>query len=161
MLFRSVQVQKIDGYSLPFDSNYFDIVFTSTVLQHNTDEVQLKELIKNICRVSGSEVIIFERIEKDITGHETNLGRPIGYYSQLFKENGFSLIGSRFLPIQASYFLCGTIRKLFNRGDRVEGEPVTRFSYLLESCILPVTSFIDKLIPSKRDLGMLRFTRTS
>jgi len=158
---KKVQVQKIDGYSLPFDNNYFDIVFTSTVLQHNTDEVQLKELIKNICRVSSSDAIIFERIEKNITGHETNLGRPIAYYSQLFKENGFTLLESRFLPIQASYLLCGTIRKLFNRRNRAEGEPISRFSYLLESCILPVTSFIDNLVPSKRDLGMLRFKRTS
>ena len=53
---KKVQVQKIDGHTLPFDNNYFDIVFTSTVLQHNIEEIQLKELIKSICRVSNSEV---------------------------------------------------------------------------------------------------------
>ena len=37
---KSVHIQKIDGSSLPFESSYFDLVFTSTVLQHNTDEVQ-------------------------------------------------------------------------------------------------------------------------
>src|SRR5262249_37066656 len=77
---KKVHIQKIDGSSLPFGNNYFDFVFTSTVLQHNTDEGQLEKLIKSICRVSASEVVIFERIEKKTSGHETNLGRPLEYY---------------------------------------------------------------------------------
>src|SRR6478736_262006 len=32
-----VEVTKIDGIHLPFDDDSFDIIFTSTVLQHNTD----------------------------------------------------------------------------------------------------------------------------
>jgi ubiquinone/menaquinone biosynthesis C-methylase UbiE len=156
---KNIQVKKIDGHTLPFDNNYFDIVFTSTVLQHNTDEIQLKELIKSICRVSNSEVIIFERIEKKITGHESNLGRPVEYYSKLFKENGFTLTETHFLSIQASYFFCGTIRKIFNRKDRKEGEPISRISYILQSAVLPVTRVIDKLVSTKRDLCMLRFRK--
>jgi ubiquinone/menaquinone biosynthesis C-methylase UbiE len=85
---KRVEIQKIDGSSLPFVNDYFHLVFTSTVLQHNTDEVQLKKLIKSICRVSASEVVIFERIEKKISGHETNLGRPVEYYNGLFNEMG-------------------------------------------------------------------------
>jgi ubiquinone/menaquinone biosynthesis C-methylase UbiE len=156
---KNVRVHKIDGCSLPFDDNYFDLVFTSTVLQHNTDEVQLKELIENICRVSKSEVIIFERIEKKISGHETNLGRPVEYYKMLFGEYGFDLVKTEFLPIQASYLACGIIRKLFNKKDRREGEPISRLSGVLQAGVLPATSIIDKLIPSKRDLAMLVFKK--
>ena len=156
---KNIQVHKTDGFSLPFDDNYFDLVFTSTVLQHNTNEAQLKELIRNICRVSKSEVKIIERIEKKISGHETNLGRPVEYYKTLFKENDFILVQSKFLPIQASYFFCGIIRKVFNRKGRTEGEPIRRTSRNLQTAILPFTRVIDKMIPSNRDVAMLSFKR--
>ncbi len=155
----NIRVVKIDGVSLPFDNNYFDLVFTSTVLQHNVDETTLRQLINSICRTSNSDVVIFERIEKKIMGHESNLGRPVQYYSELFKENGFILISTRFLPIQASYYVCGIIRKLFNRKNRNEGEPVSKISRILELFFLPVTKIIDKTIPSNRDLGMLYFKK--
>jgi len=156
----NIRVLKTDGVSLPFDDNYFDLVFTSTVLQHNTDEKILKFLINSICRTSNAEVIIFERIEKKIKGHESNLGRPVKYYSELFKENGFVLTSTRFLPIQASYYLCGLFRKLFNRKSRKEGEPVSKITRILELTFLPVTRIIDKFIPSNRDLCMLYFKKT-
>jgi ubiquinone/menaquinone biosynthesis C-methylase UbiE len=155
----SIRIVKIDGVSLPFENNYFDLVFTSTVLQHNVDEITLRQLISSICRTSNSDVVIFERIEKKIKGNESNLGRPVQYYSDLFKENGFILISTRFLPIQASYYICGIIRKLFNRKSRNEGEPISKFSRILELIFLPVTKIIDKIIPSNRDLGMLYFKR--
>jgi len=37
-----VEIIKINGTELPFKDKEFDIVFTATVLQHNTDEVMLK-----------------------------------------------------------------------------------------------------------------------
>lgn len=158
---KNIEVHKIDGFSLPFGDNSFDLVFTSTVLQHITDEVQLKRLIKNICRVSRSEVIVCERIEKKISGHETNVGRPVDYYRALFKENDFGLVSAQYLPIQASYLLCGIIRKVFNKRDRKEGEPTSKISEGLQRIVLPVTKLIDRLIPSKRDLGILSFKKKS
>lgn len=157
---KNIAVVKINGIDLPFDNNKFDIVFTSTVLQHNTDEIQLKELIQNICRVSANEVIIFERIEKKIKGHETNLGRPVEYYSLLFKPHGFILTETKFLKIQASYYVCGAIRKLFNKREKKEGEPISKISYIMEKIALPFTKLIDKILPSNRDLGMLHFKKT-
>jgi len=156
---RDITVLKINGIDLPFDDKSFDVSFTSTVLQHNTNEVQLKLLIKSICRVSKKEIIIFERIEKKIKGHQSNLGRPLEYYSSLFRENGFALISTRFLNIQASYYVCGTIRKMFGRKERKEGESISKISQFLETIILPVTKLFDKIIPSKRDLAMLHFKR--
>jgi len=156
---KNIQIVKINGTELPFDSASFDLVFTSTVLQHNTDEQVLKKLVAEICRVSKNEVILFERIEQKITGHESNLGRPISYYSDLLKKNSFKLVETVFLPIQASYFICGIIRKVFNPKDHFEGQPLTKLSTVLENICLPVTSMLDTVIPSKRDVAMLKFQR--
>jgi ubiquinone/menaquinone biosynthesis C-methylase UbiE len=156
---KDIDILKINGTVLPFPDNVFDIVFTSTVLQHNTDEEELLQLIKEICRVAKEEVLLVERIESKIKGHETNLGRPIEYYETLLRENGFELTGSQSLPIQASYFVCGVIRKLFNRGDRKEGEPLSRLSIALENITLTVTPVLDKVVPGKRDVMLLKFKR--
>jgi ubiquinone/menaquinone biosynthesis C-methylase UbiE len=156
---QNVQVFKINGTILPFEDGHFDIVFTSTVLQHNTDEAQLRKLVKEICRVADSEVILFERIEKKITGHDTNIGRPVKYYEALLKESNFSLSQTKFLSIQASYFTCGIIRKIFNRKTRKEGEPLSKTSLVLEKLFLPVTELFDQILPSKRDLAMLYFRK--
>ena len=155
----TISIHKTDGFTLDFTDNYFDITFTSTVLQHVTDENQLQQLIKSICRVSSSEVVIFERIENKITGHESNLGRPVSYYADIFKNNGFTLHTTRFLPVRASYIICGAIRKLFNPKSRKEGEPISKISRILQTIALPATKVLDKLIPAKSDLCMLYFKK--
>jgi hypothetical protein len=104
-------------------------------------------------------LIIFERIENKIKGHESNTGRPVEFYSSWFKENGFILTETKFLKIQASYYVCGAIRKLFNKKTRKEGEPISKTSYLLQAFALRITKFLDKIITSKRDLGMLHFKK--
>lgn len=154
---KNIKVKKTDGRTLPFKSKGFDLIFTATVLQHNTSESSLIDLISEICRVSASEVYIFERIENKIIGHESNIGRPVEYYSSLFLKYGFQLKEVRFLNIQLSYIVCGAIRKIFNSRKRKEGEPLSKLSIFLENVLLPVTSVFDKLMPSKRDLGMLYF----
>lgn len=156
---KNIDIRKTNGVDLPFADLTFDLVYTSTVLQHNTDETRLIQLISNICKVSRAEVIIFERIEKTIKGHESNLGRPVSYYSSLFARNGFQLAEVRYLPIQASYLVCGFIRKFFNPKSRKEGEPLNKFSILLEKVLLPVTKLLDRIVPSKRDVAMLRFIK--
>ncbi|MEO8403770.1 MAG: class I SAM-dependent methyltransferase, partial [Chitinophagaceae bacterium] len=157
---KNVAIIKTDGISLPFDNNHFDIVFTSTVLQHNTNEEQLALLIKDICRVANDDLIIFERIEKKISGHASNLGRPVDYYASLFSKNGFSLVDTAFLKTTASYYVCGAIRKLFNPKKKAEGEPVSKAVNILENIVLPVTKLLDKSMPGNMDLGMLRFRKT-
>jgi SAM-dependent methyltransferase len=156
---KNIDVIKINGKDLPFPDRTFDVVFTSTVLQHNTNENLLHELIKEICRVSKVEVLLFERIENKIKGHETNLGRPISYYEKMLNADGFKLTGKSSLPIQASYFVCGAIRKVFNRRDRNEGEPLSRISVILQKFTLLITSMVDKIIPSKRDVMLLKFNK--
>ncbi|HEX8315631.1 MAG TPA: methyltransferase domain-containing protein [Flavisolibacter sp.] len=156
---KKIDIIKINGKDLPFNDQTFDIVFTSTVLQHNTDESLLQPLIKDICRVAKEEVLLFERIESKITGHETNLGRPVRYYEQHLNAYHFTLVSKQALPIQASYFVCGAIRKIFNKSTRREGERLSKLSIALERLTLPLTDVLDKLIPSNRDLMLLKFKR--
>ena len=138
----NIHVEKIDGHTLPFQSNYFDISFTSTVLQHNTDERMLKSIINEICRVSRSDIYIFERIEKKIKGNGLNLGRPVSYYKELFNQNSFKLIKTESLYIQISYLLCGVIRKLFNSQKRKEGEPISKFAFYMQRITFLLPAFL-------------------
>lgn len=119
-----VEVVKIDGTTLPFADRHFDIAFTATVLQHNTDEAMLKRIVSEVCRVSGHKVYLFERIEDSIAGDDLCLGRPVGYYEKMMNENGFRLTGTSFINIRASYYVCGAIRKSLNPRTRNEGEPL-------------------------------------
>ncbi|MGZ5221305.1 MAG: class I SAM-dependent methyltransferase [Chitinophagaceae bacterium] len=156
---KNIDIIKTNGKELPFSDKAFDTVFTSTVLQHNTDEEQLKQLLKEICRVANDEVLLFERVESRIKGHASNVGRPVAYYENILKSNHFELVSSQSLPIQASYYVCGAIRKVLNPGSRKEGEPLNRLSVILEKITLPITSILDKLIPSNRDVMLLKFKR--
>lgn len=153
----AVQVLKIDGKKLPFENNSFDIVFTATVLQHNTDEGMLKEILSEMCRVSSDRIYLFERIETSIKGNELCLGRPVSYYAELMKEHGFLLVSTKFINIRISYYFCGAIRKLFNRRGRKEGEPLSKLSIALQTLLIPITSLFDKIFHSEKDVARLEF----
>jgi ubiquinone/menaquinone biosynthesis C-methylase UbiE len=156
----NINLKKTDGVSLDFPTNYFDIAFTSTVLQHNTDESNLQQLVAEICRITKEDIYIFERTEKKIKGHESNIGRPVNYYRKMFEQNRFELHEVKYQNIQASYFLSGVVRKLFNPSTRKEGQKISKISFFLETILLPVTKIIDPVIPMKRDLTMLHFRKT-
>ena len=158
---KAIDIVKVNGTDLPFENDYVDLTYTSTVLQHNTNEEELKKLIAEICRVSRTEVILFERIEKTVQGHSSNLGRPVSYYQALLAPHGFQLEEVKFLPLQVSYYVSGAIRKLFNPGSRKEGEALTKTALAIQNLTLPFTRVLDKIIPCKRDVGMLRFKARS
>ncbi len=153
----NIEIFKTDGIELPFADNEFDIVFTATVLQHNTDETMLKRVIEELCRVAKEKVFLFERIENKVLGSNLCLGRPVTYYEKLMKEQGFSLVSTDFLKIRASYYISGFIRKVFNRRQRKEGEPLNLFSTFLQKITLPFSNKIDKLIKSNKDVAKLEF----
>lgn len=156
---KEIDIYKINGKDLPFADHSFDVVFTSTVLQHNTDEDLLHRLIKEICRVAKHQVLLFERIESKITGHESNVGRPVRYYQNILSAGNFRLVEKHALPVCASYFVCGAIRKIFNRKSRVEGAPLSPVSMALQKLALPLTSIIDKTITANKDVMLLKFDR--
>ena len=154
-----IQLVKVDGETLPFEDNAFDIVFTATVLQHNTDEKMLKQVVSELSRVSKSMVYLFERIDPVITGDELCYGRPISYYEELLEKAGFELDSVKYINIKASYYVCGALRKGLNPKSRKEGEPLSKISYFLQKATLPVTKILDKIFTSKTDLARVAFRK--
>jgi len=154
-----ISFTKTNGTQLPFDDESFDIVFSATVLQHNTDPDMMKALLKEMCRVSTDKVIIFERIEKRLKGDDLCMGRPIEYYAKVPLANGFNLDDSKFINIQASYLVSGAARKLLNPPSREEGQKLSALAKIVQSISLPITSVLDKVFPAKRDLARLTFVR--
>ena len=155
----TVNLVKTNGTVLPFEDQSFDYVFTATVLQHNTDEAMLKQLMAEICRVAKEKIFLFERIENEIIGDELCYGRPVSYYAAICKPYGFELTSTQFINIRTSYYVSGAIRKGLNPKTRVEGEPLNGVSNFLQNITLPVTSLLDKIFTSRKDVGRLEFTR--
>lgn len=155
----TVQLIKTEGTTLPVEDKTFDIVFSATVLQHNTDRAMLEKLIREMARVSASKVYMFERIESDFKGDELCEGRPVSYYANIMKSCGFNLKSTTFINIGASYYVSGAIRKVLNPRHREEGERISKISELLQKLTLPVTKLIDKIYKPARDLARLEFER--
>ena len=154
-----VNIIKVDGTTLPFEDRSFDYVFTATVLQHNTDETMLRQLMAELCRVSKEKVFLFERIEDEITGDALCYGRPVSFYAGICKQHGFELTGSKWINIRSSYYVSGAIRKGLNPKSRVEGEPLNKLSVVLQNLTLPVTRQLDKIFTSQKDVARLEFKR--
>ena len=156
---QDVDLIKIDGTSLPFEDQSFDIVFTATVLQHNTNDSMMKQIAGEAFRVSAKEVFFFERVENKIKGDDLCLGRPVSYYAQIAEENGYKLVSTDFINIRISYYVSGSIRKLLNPSSRVEGEPFTPYALLAQKMTLPFTKILDKVLTSKKDIAKMCFRR--
>jgi ubiquinone/menaquinone biosynthesis C-methylase UbiE len=156
---KNITIIKTDGRQLLFPDNRFELAFTSTVLQHITDEQMLAELIKEICRITETDIYIFERIEKKNKKSKSNTGRTIDEYAGLFKQYSFVVVEVKFLHIHWSYLTCGAIRKIFNSKKRKEGEPSTKVSVFLQNCALILTKRLDTIFKVKRDMAMLYFKR--
>ncbi len=156
---KDTNIVKIDGVSLPFEDNSFDLTYTATVLQHITDDKMLNSIVSEIARVSSNQIIIHERIETKFKGDALNHGRTVDFYKELFDINGFELKSVEFINIQTSYLMAGATRKLLNRKNRIEGEPLTRFSVAVQNILLPITKILDNVFKAKRDLGMLIFEK--
>ncbi len=156
----SIEVSKSTAVALPFQDRSFDILFTVTVLQHNTDPIMFINLLHEMTRVSSGKIVLFERVNAVETGDELCLGRPIESFSTALKSKGFSLVGSKNLKIQVSYIMAGIIRKLFNKKNRSEGVPLSNLSIKLQNALLPLSSKLDKIFNLNSDLTMMEFERT-
>ena len=154
-----VRLTKIDGQTLPFADRSFDIVFTATVLQHNTDEAMLQRILSELCRVARGQLVLFEMVAPQVTGDALCMSRPPAYYARLCRPHGFELRGVQHLNIYASYLLAGFTRKVLNPARRREGEPLTPLSLAVQRFALPLTQRLDPLLSVKRDVAKLDFRR--
>jgi len=155
----AAKLVKIDGTELPFNDRNFDLIFTATVLQHNTDDQMMKTILKEIARVSNKYVYLFERIEHQLKGDDLCMGRPVSYYSDLMNDFGYKLDEKKFINIRTSYLVSGAIRKIFNPKARKEGEGHTKLSIFLQNVTLPITKVLDSIFKSNTDLARLKFVR--
>lgn len=155
----AINFVKINGRELPFSGQVMDIVFSATVLQHNSDELMMEDLLKEMCRVSRDKVILFERVESTLKGDELCMGRPVEYYAAICKKEGFELESVKFINIQSSYLVSGAIRKLLNPSTRKEGQPLTKFAEFAQRATLPITAVLDNVFTVKRDLARITMKR--
>ena len=144
---------------LPFSDCEFDFALTSTVLQHIVDDVEVEELINEICRVTKSDIYICERTEIKIKRSFSNVGRPVSFFKKQFENNGFKTESVKYLNVQISYFVCGIIRKFFGKKNRNEGENHSQIVIFLQKIVLIFTVPLDKLFTSKRDLTIIHFKK--
>jgi len=150
---------KTDGATINLPDQCADIVFSATVLQHNTNLDMLKSTLLEMCRISGDNIYLFERIESKQKGNELCLGHPVSFYESICKEAGFELIDTAYINIQVSYLLCGIIGKVFDSASRKEGEPMNGLATGLQNIALAISKPLDKIFTAKRDLGRLHFKR--
>jgi ubiquinone/menaquinone biosynthesis C-methylase UbiE len=157
----NITIVPIDGTTLPFADQSIDIVFTVTVLQHVTDENALKELVREMCRVSAADIYLFERIEQKRKSAVSNIGRTVAEYADCFTVHDFMLQDKRFARVDVSHAVCGAARRLLNHKQRQEAEPVSPLSIRVQKILLPLTKKLERLVNRKRDLALLHFKRTS
>jgi ubiquinone/menaquinone biosynthesis C-methylase UbiE len=158
----------IDGETLPFEDEEFDVVTTTTVLQHNPDARRAK-LLGEICRVSAKDVLLFEDTPVDMppptttAGHYQNFfGRPVGWYAGVCSSHGFELIEVERLETFVSKTVFMRLWGHLNRIPRNEGEEFSKLHLAIERRTLPITKRLDRLI--KRPGGentMMHFRRST
>lgn len=154
-----VELHKTDGETLPFDDRAFDLVFSVTVVQHNTDDAMMRRLVGEMARVCGDELVLFENVAAEICGDELMRPRPPAYYAEVLAPHDFRLEETTMLDTVASYYVCGAIRKGLNPSTREEGQPLTPLSLKLQNALLPFTKRIDRVLHHDRDLARMRFRR--
>ena len=155
----SVELVKTDGTTLPFDDREFDLVFSVTVLQHNSNDEMMRALLGEMARVAAKEVALFEQVDYRISGDELMRARPVAYYADIMREYGYVLAESRMLDVVASYYASGAIRRVLNPSSRKEGEPLTPISIAAQKLVLPVTKLLDRVLPLQKDMARMWFVR--
>jgi len=155
-----VEIVKTNGTSLPFSDRDFDLVFSATVLQHNSDDEMMRSLLCEMTRVSGDQVVLFEQVDDEISGTDLRVARPVAYYADIMREYGYTLVDTQMIDIIASYYVQGAIRKVFNPSSRAEGQPLSPASLALQQLTLPITKVLDSVVKLEKDLARMTFVRT-
>src|SRR5690606_35855960 len=137
-----------DGKQIPLATDSVDVVFTSTVLQHNVDDDTVNTIISELCRVSSDVVLLCEHTESNRKLlHNHFVGRTMLYYQGQVSGHGYYLESVHYLDIQVSYYVMGAIRKLFNSRSRKEGEALSRISLRLQKMVSGITRRLDRYLP--------------
>jgi SAM-dependent methyltransferase len=159
-----IEVYRIDGYSLPFESQSFDVAFTATVLQHN-DDATVGSLLAEMCRVARERVILIE----DMAGRRWDISpsyhiRQPREYIEVCSRAGFALERTERLNLFLSecvyYILNSRLTPLPVRNTRAEGDKVGSWPRHFEALALRVTAAVDARVPARIGLTKCTFRRS-
>ena len=162
------EILQIDGEKLPFGDMEFDLVTTTTVLQHNPDARRTK-LLGEICRVSAKDVLLFEDTAVEMPPFTSGMGpyqnfyaRPVGWYAGVCSSHGFEPIEFDRQEIFVSRVVHNRLSGHLNRRPRNEGEEFSKLHLAIEKRTLPLTKALDRLIKNpKGELTLMHFRRRS
>jgi UDP-N-acetylglucosamine transferase subunit ALG13/SAM-dependent methyltransferase len=149
-----------DGATLPFADREFDLVFTTTVLQHNPDET-VTQLLHEMCRVAGEDLYIIEDTAPVRRERPSLWLRTVREYADLAAVEGFGTKRVDPLGIDLSNRLARIMRAVLNRPGRREGEPVSPVHRAVEGAVLPLLRRLDGWFGQRSGLVRMHFRRTS
>jgi ubiquinone/menaquinone biosynthesis C-methylase UbiE len=159
----TVALTKIDGRNLPYADRSVDVSFTVTVLQHNTDESAVRSLVRSLCRVTKSLIVVMEDIgtSSSLGGSGDWMGRQVAVYRSVFAESGFRMTQCRFLNTKVSRTWHDLMLRLykFSTGHR-EGDPIGFAMRSLIAAPMPITRLLDEMMSEDTGLAKMVFQRT-
>ena len=172
-----VEVVQIDGKTLPFANEEFDVSFTATVLMHNPDSTMV-QIVDEMCRITRSSVYLIEDTfpapsnpspraptegsDKGIGDYGSFFSRSPGDYADACARNGFVLKDTQFLHTFVSHAMFTFLRTRLDRGRTSEGEGFSRLHWGLETSLQPLTRQLDRIILRPAgELTLMRFDRMS
>jgi SAM-dependent methyltransferase len=160
----TVELKKIDGVNIPYPDQSVDISFTVTVLQHNTDTIMFRSLVRELCRVTKATIIIMEDIGRSATlgGEGSWIGRQVDVYKSIFAEYGFQLTQFQFLNTKISRLWHREVSAFYSRFStkrHQEGDPIGVALKFLISLPMPLTRILDKIFVEEQDLAKMIFHR--
>jgi ubiquinone/menaquinone biosynthesis C-methylase UbiE len=161
---KGVELYRIDGKKLPFEDQSIDISFTVTVLLHVTDKETLTALVREICRVTKTQLVLMEDIgtNKELSAEGSYTTRQINAYKGLCEENGFKIADVSFLNTKVSRLWSRSalyIHKRFVNPRHQEGDSIGRALGLAIRLPMLITSCFDRVFEEKRDLAKMTFYR--
>jgi SAM-dependent methyltransferase len=172
---KGVEVVQIDGKTLPFEDQEFDVTFTATVLMHNPETAMLR-IVDEMCRITRSSIYLIEDTfptpasppptertgdaAEGIGDYGTFFSRSPGQYADACAKNGFVLKDTKFLQTFVSHAMFTFLKTRLDRGRTSEGEGFSRLHWGLETTLQPVTRQLDRVIVRPGgELTLMRFDR--
>lgn len=165
------EVVLIDGESLPFADQEFDVSFTATVLMHNPEQRKAK-IIDEMCRTTRSHIYLIEDTSPTSTvatakdEGSTGVGaygsyfpRSVGDYAGSCAQGCFTLVDMQYLETFVSHYLFALLSAKLDKQRTGEGSNFSTLHWGIESALLPLTRELDRVVRRPGGLTLMVFAR--
>lgn len=149
------ELVKIDGRTLPFADDEFDVVFSSTVLMHNVDSTA-GPLVAQMCRVSREQVVLFEEVSPRRREHFSYVKRTVSEYTAFCETHGYRLASCDYLYHDILQKLCRIPRKVLSPGV-AEGAARNRLSRTWEQTMIASFGWVDDVVRQPSGIARMVF----